>query len=387
MKIFVSISAVVLSSILVGAAPVEKKVALDKYEGLKYSENDIPTFNSNAAVPKNIIFIIGDGMGVGAHNAASIYCFGETNKLYMHQLPVNAMVKTRSLNNTVTDSAASGTAMATGNKVNNGNIGGCSKKDAPFVPLKSIATFAKDQGKAIAIVTSDSSVGATPAAFYAHRASRHDFNGIMEDQLASDFEIVLGNKSTYQWLRSTDNAEKVARVNDTHVIVDGIDAFKTAPADKKVLVNLDNDFLNKETSVAEFMMASIERVEKDPDGFFMMVECCYPDKGGHSNDPSKSVLGTIHIDYAIKAAVEYAAKNGNTLVVVTADHETGGITNVSRDEQNLIITYTTGHHTAADVPLYAFGPGAEKFAGNIDNTEIPAKMADFWNIKLEKLEE
>ncbi|MBQ8569960.1 MAG: alkaline phosphatase [Kiritimatiellae bacterium] len=382
-------STLLLSSLCVFAfgASVEKKVALDKYEGLKYSSDEIPTNKSNAAIPKNIIFIIGDGMGCGAYDAASVYCFGETNKLYMQQLPVSSLVKTRSRNNTVTDSAASGTAMSTGNKVNNGNIGGCSQKNAPFIPLKSIASFAQEQGKAIAIVTSDSSVGATPAAFYAHNPSRHDFAGIIMDQLSCGFEVVIGNKATYQWLRSTDNAEKVAKVKDSHVIVDGIDAIKAAPVDKKVIANLDNDFLNKETSVAEFMMASIERVEKDPDGFFMMVECCYPDKGGHSNDASKTVLGTIHIDYAIKAAVEYAAKNGDTLVVVTADHETGGITNVTRNETDLIVTYTTGSHTSADVPLYAFGPGADKFAGNIDNTEIPIKMADFWNIKLEKLEE
>jgi alkaline phosphatase len=368
------------------AAPNEKKLSLGKYDGLKYTNADVPASSANAT-PKNIIFLIGDGMGKGAYDATSVYVHGEKGKLYMDQLPVKGEIKTRSKNSGVTDSAAAGTAMSTGNKVNNGNIGCLSGKEGSFTPLKSVAAFAQEKGKAIAIITSDSAVGATPAAFFGHRKSRHDFVGLVEDLMSANFDIVIGNQSTLPWFRSSDNADKVAKISATHLITDGIDELKAAPADKKVIAHLSGDFLNKETSVAEFMMASIERVEKDTDGFFMMVECCYPDKGGHGNDPSKTVLGTIHMDYAVKAAVDYAAKNGDTLVLVTADHETGGIVNVARDENELTVTYTTGSHTAANVPVYVFGVGAESFAGELDNTDLPKKMAAFWGIELEKLEE
>lgn len=381
-------SIVVLASLcaLAISAPTEKKLDLEKFDGLKYSAEGIPA-SSNAAIPKNIILLIGDGMGVGAYDATSIYVHGEKDKLYMQQLPVKGMLKTRSRDNSVTDSAAAGTAMATGNKVNNGNIGGLvNKADNTFTPVKSNAELAKKLGKGIAIITSDSMVGATPAAFFGHRKSRHDFVGLVEDLMSSDFDIIIGNQNTLPWFRSVDNADKIEKISTTHLITDGIDELKAAPADKKVIAHLPTSFLDKETSVAEFMMASIERVEKNPNGFFMMVECCYPDKGGHGNDPKKTVLGTIHMDYAVKAAVEYAAKNGDTLVVVTADHETGSISASSRDDKELSITYNTGWHSASDVPLFAFGPGSEKFAGEVDNTVLAQTMAAFMGVELDKLD-
>lgn len=381
-------STVVLASLcaLAIGAPTEKKLALEKYEGLKYSSTEIPA-SPAATTPKNIILLIGDGMGVGAYDATSVYVHGEKGKLYMEQLPVKGMLKTRSLDNSVTDSAAAGTAMATGNKVNNGNIGGLlNKQDQSFTPLKSYAELGKAKGKAIAIITSDRMTGATPAAFFGHRASRHDSGGLLEDLMVSNFDVVLGHDNTLSWFRNADNAAKTAKIANTHVVTANIDELKAAPADKNVIAHLPGSFLDKETSVAEFMNASIARVEKNPNGFFMMVECCYPDKGGHANDPAKTVLGTIHMDYAVKAAVEFAAKNGDTLVIVTADHETGSISASSRDDKELSITYNTGWHSADNVPIYAYGPAAEKFAGEVDNTELAQRIAALMGVELDKLD-
>lgn len=387
MKKLSSIVVLVFLCVLAIGAPVEKKLALEKYEGLKYSSAQIPS-SPTTSTPKNIILLIGDGMGVGAYDATSLYVHGEKGKLYMEQLPVKGMLKTRSLNNSVTDSAAAGTAMATGNKVNNGNIGGLqSNKDNTFTSYLSYATIANKMGKGIAIITTDSIVGATPAAFYGHRASRHDFVGLVDDLMTSNFDIVLGGSNTLPWFRSTDNATKIEKIAQTHVITANMDELRAAPADKKVIAHLPGSFLDKETSVAEFTEASIERVGKNPNGFFMMVECCYPDKGGHGNDPAKTILGTIHMDYAVKTAVEYSAKNGDTLVIVTADHETGGISKSFIEENQLSIVYTTGSHSAADVPIFAYGPGAEKFSGEIDNTELAQRIAALWAIELDKPKE
>ncbi|MBO7299639.1 MAG: alkaline phosphatase [Kiritimatiellae bacterium] len=383
------ISTVVLTSFCAFAfAANDKKIELGKYEGLKYSANDVPAAVEAGAKPKNIILLIGDGMGSGAFNATSLYIHGENGKLFMEQLPVKGMLKTRSLNSGVTDSAAAATAMATGNKVNNGNIGGRtvkSEEGTNFVPLKSYATLSNEKGKAIAIITSDSIAGATPSAFFAHKPSRHDFGGILTDLMDCKFDVVLGGNNTLKWLCNKDNAAVVAKIADTHVITEGMSEFEAAPADKKVIAHLDSKFLDKETSVAEFMNASIARVEKNPNGFFMMVECCYPDKGGHGNDPSKTVLGTIHMDIAVKAAVDFANKNKDTLVIVTADHETGSISASSRDDKEMTITYNSGSHSAANVPVYAFGPGAELFAGEIDNTVLAKNIASLLGVELEIL--
>jgi alkaline phosphatase len=111
------------------------------------------------------------------------------------------------------------------------------------------------------------------------------------------------------------------------------------------------------------------------------ASCTITDAGGHNNDPELTIRGTLQIDWAVKSAVEFAHKRGDTLVLVTADHETGGLT-AEMENGKLVFNYATTSHTDIPVRLFAYGPGAERFAGTIDNTDVARKIAELWSLTL-----
>ena len=148
--------------------------------------------------------------------------------------------------------------------------------------------------------------------------------------------------------------------------------FQNAPPDKPILGFLSLKSIGAtESCLSELLESTISRFEKNPKGFFVMLEGDMPDGAGHSNNPTQTILGTLQTDWAVRSAVEYARTHSDTLVIVTADHETGGLNvNMSHGTQQMTILYTTVNHTASPVVVYAFGPGAHRFSGVIDNTDI-----------------
>jgi len=343
---------------------------------------------TNAAAPRNIILIIGDGMGPGALKLTSLYQHKAEGRLVMEQFPVATLCGTASESPDATDSAAAATAMACGAKTANGILGMTSRTNR----LVSFAEAARQSGRAVGLVTSDALTGATPSGFYAHVTRRGASQEVADFAAASGFDILIGNSSAKAWFapkaaggqrtdaRNVTNEMAVAG----YTVVENAEAFAQVPQNRRVLGFMDKPTLEPETCLGRLMETSLARLARNDKGFFMMMECTITDYGGHGNNPELTVRGTLQVDWAVKRAVEFARERGDTLVLVTADHETGGLNcAMSRtDPRRLVIHYATTSHTAAPVPFFAFGPGAQLFSGVIDNTDIAKTVAHLWRLAL-----
>lgn len=332
--------------------------------------------------PRNIILVIGDGMGQGAYDLTSLWAHGDTRRLVMQQLPVAGLCETYSMNSAVTDSAASGTAFACGQKVNNGAIA----MTPSGKKLKSVAKSARELGKSVAIITSDPLSGATPAVFFAVQPARGMAPEIVADAAACDFEVLIGNAGTRGLFTQNGAGENQRNLQKEmeakgYAFIETPEDFAAVPEARKVLGQVESKvFTTDDVALSKLAKTAIERLAKDPDGFFMMIESTYPDHGGHGNDPNVSVMGTIHADWVVKVAVEYAAEHGDTLVICTADHETGSLMAAQSTAPGSapVIFYGGTSHSGVPVPIYAFGPSAELFGGLINNIDIPRNIAKLW---------
>jgi alkaline phosphatase len=344
---------------------------------------------TNAPAPKNIILIIGDGMGQGALKLTSLYQHKAEGRLLMEQLPVAVLCTTYSASADVTDSAAASTAFACGTKTDNSFLGITSDKKR----LTSCAEAAHRQGRAVGLITSDAITGATPAGFYAHEASRGSYQGVASDAAASGFEVLIGNDNGRAWFQPKNRGGQRTDTRNVldemtgggYAVVSNTDAFAQAPQNKRVLGFMDTQtVLGTEPILGQLTDVAMARLSKNDKGFFLMVECTITDGGGHGNKPDLTVLGTTQVDWAVRSAVEFARARGDTLVMVTADHETGGLTSAMSHThpERLLINYTTTSHTGAPVAFFAFGPGAHLFSGVIDNTDIANTVCRLWQIAL-----
>jgi alkaline phosphatase len=352
---------------------------------------DKPLLHAPAdAVPKNIILIIGDGMGQGALKLTSLHQHKAEGRLLMQQLPVSGFCTTRSASSEVTDSAAAATAMATGCKTANTFLGITPDKQQQ---LTSFAEVVQRGGRAVGLITSDSITGATPAGFYAHEASRGSYQGVAGHAAASGFDVLIGNNNGKAWFmpkaasgQRTDTRDVLSEMTSGgYALVSNNADFVQAPHDKKILGFMDTKtVLGKEQILGQLAETALKRLAKNDKGFFLMVECTITDAGGHSNTPDVTVLGTTQVDWAVRSAVEFARSRGDTLVLVTADHETGGLTCSITNTPlgKLVINYSTTSHTSAPVRLFAYGPGSHLFKDTIDNTDIAKNICRFWQLTL-----
>ncbi len=372
----------------VALASIRPNVMLTKtYEAPAPFETPLPKA-TDARPPKNIILIIGDGMGAGAQKLTSLYQHKAESRLVMQQLPVSGRCVTRAANAEVTDSAASGTAIATGYKTNNGMVG----MDPDQRRLVSVMEQAHREGRAAGIITSDAICGATPSSFYAHVPRRGDASDISLMASACGYGILIGNHNSAPWFLAkdagglrVDNRNLVEEMGKAgYVLAENPEAFARAPAEKRVIGFMACGTLDDERCLAELLGTAVNRLSRNASGFMLMLECTITDAGGHSNNPEMTVRGTLQVDWAVKRAVEFALKNGETLVLVTADHETGGLecAPCAKVPGQVDIRYTTTNHTAALVPLYAFGPGSALFGKTMDNTGIAKNIAQLWRLSM-----
>ncbi len=363
---------------------IKKRLALDKtYSAPVLAAPLVATFAQTA--PKNIILLIGDGMGAGAIQLTSLYQHKAEGRLVMEQLPVAGYCHTVSLGSNVTDSAASATAISTGYKTKNGCLG----VDPDKRRLTTFAELAQQQGRAVGIVTSDAITGATPSGFYAHVSSRSYYSEVATFAAACGFEILIGNANGKAWFAPKDKGGKREDTRDVlseieaagYTVIETHEAFEQAPDDRRVLGFMGKGTQDNETCLARLADAALHRLSRNDNGFFLMVECTITDAGGHSNNPEQTVRGSLQVDWAVLSAVEYARKHGDTLVLVTADHETGGLTS-SLAGGILAMDYATTSHTDMPVRIFAYGPGEERFGGTIDNTDIAKIVASLWSLTL-----
>jgi len=330
--------------------------------------------------PKNVILIIGDGMGQGAARLASYYQYGRGDGTYFQQLPVVGLCSTFSASAPVTDSAASATAFATGTKTSNGVLGlrvdgQHTRENAPV--LTSVAARAHAKGRGVAILSSDPLFGATPAAYYAHVTARNEAGKICEQASECGYDVLVGAHWTEQWLlpegkggKRQDGRDLIAEMTKNGYVQARTSAeIAAAPRAAKVLGTLA---FKDEESIGEAMKAVFGRLGKRSEGFFMMAECADTDHACHENNSSHTVKSVAMVEFMAKAAIDFARGRGDTLVVVTADHDTGHPTVIrgTGPKGRLVIQWSEAGHTKFPVPVHAYGPGAELFEGLIDNTDI-----------------
>lgn len=372
----------------VSLKPIRPNLKLDKqYAAPPPFEKPLRDDLSDAR-PKNIILIIGDGMGEGAQKLTSLYQHKAGGRLAMQQLPVTGFCTTFSASSEVTDSAAASTAIACGHKTCNGMLGLTPQTNT----VVSVAALARESGRAVGIFTSDALTGATPSGFYAHVTRRGAYQDIAGFAAACGYDLLIGNASARAWFtpaasggQRTDTRNVLNEMAAAgYAVVTNAAEFAAAPADRRVLGFLDKPSLEPATALGTLMDAALPRLARHDKGFFMMMECTITDGGGHGNNPELTVRGTLQVDWAVRRAVAFAQSRGDTLVLVTADHETGGLfCSLSRAvPDRLTICYTTTSHTGAPVPMHAFGPGSKYFQGMTDNTDIAKTVAFLWGMRL-----
>lgn len=322
--------------------------------------------------PKNVIFLIGDGMGV-SHIHAGLTA--NKGKLFLENFKHIGFINTSSADKYVTDSAAGGTALSTGKKTTNGAIG----VDVNKQPIKTILEDAEDKGLATGLVSTSSITHATPASFIAHQESRNMYEEIAADFLKTDIDVFIGGGYKHFTERKDGRnlveelKQKGYRVEQDMNTIKNVKEGKLAgltASEHNGRLNERGDMLPVATNTA------INILSNNKKGFFLMVEGSQIDWGGHAGSTIYIVEEMLDFDRTVGKALEFAANNKETLVIVTADHETGGMAIVDGNYETGMVKgeFPTGSHTGVMIPVFAYGPGAEQFTGIMDNTDIPNRI-------------
>ncbi len=330
--------------------------------------------------PKNIILLIGDGMGLAQIYAGMV---ANGDALNIERFKHIGFHKSYSSDNIITDSAAGATAFSCGEKTYNGAIA----VGPDSLPRETILESAEKKGLSTALVVTCSVTHATPAAFIAHQPSRALDENIAADFLKTDIDVFIGGGRKFFETRAdgknllNELKAKGYEVDTTKTEILASNSSKLAglyaATQPDSVTGVRGDILHKATQKA------IDIVSKNSQGFFMMAEGSQIDWGGHANKQTYIIQEMLDFDKAIGKALDFAEKDGNTLVIVTADHETGGfaIMGGSIKDRKVESAFTTKHHTGVMIPVFAYGPGAEEFGGIYQNTDIYHKMMSLLGLK------
>ncbi|MFV2074067.1 MAG: alkaline phosphatase [Thermoanaerobaculales bacterium] len=346
------------------------------------------------ARPRNVILFIGDGLGVGHISTASALLHGPAGALAMEGTPFIGLMRTWATNNLVPDSAAAGTAMATGFKTRKKAVGVL----ADGRVVRNLFEAARAHGLATGVVTTSGLADATPACFTSHVASRDDYGEILQQTLDSGTEVLIGgdwarkSKARQQprYLDLVARAEELGSARGFTVIRDP-DNLESVTGPLLALFPVRGGSANDYGPPLELSTRhALRLLGEAPQGFVLMIESEVTDESAHDNDIATVMDGVRELDRAVALALELSAARGDTLVLVTADHGTGGltVTDGRYERGRATIRWVSDYHTAEWVPLFAFGPGAEAFTGVFDNTELAPRIARLLDLEpLPKLAE
>jgi len=332
---------------------------------------------------KNVIFMIGDGTGIAQLYSGQLQEVGSDGYLHAQRLPITGIIKTHAEDNLITDSASSATAYSCGIKTNNGVIA----QDSDGNECVTLMELAQQAGMKTGLVATSGVTHATPASFATHIDSRNKYSEIAEQMVESEVDVILGGGLEY--FIPSDSAGS-NREDQLNVLSSLRDQGYSVVLDRQAMIEEDSEQIfglfspsgmpseNRVPSLAEMTNKAVESLSSNENGFFLMVEGSQIDWGGHANETPYVVREVKDFDDAIGVVLTFAQENPGTLVIITADHETGGMTinGVNRENTMVDIAWTSTGHTGTPIPLMAYGPHAVEFSGWWDNTDIGKKVAD-----------
>lgn len=332
---------------------------------------------------RGVVLIIGDGMGISHLFAGRAALSHPAERLFLERLPVTGWLTTFAHASLYTDSAAAGTAMATG------------AKTAPFLlaispegrSLTTVAEAAHTAGFATGLITDTDVLDATPAAFVAH-ARRRDYPAVAAQTAAAGLTLLAGSNTLSRTRGADDDSFERGLQDHGMQVVHDFDHWQRALRSGKRVAGLFPEGsiadLERPPLLAALARSALERLLAEPGGFFLMVETEEVDTAAHRHDLSRVIGGVRALDAVTRMVVERTGERGDVLVIVTADHETGGLGLVGGTEGAPIrVRWATHSHTAEPVPLFAIGPGAEHLSGMHDNTEIARVIARALDLDLD----
>ena len=350
----------------------------------------------------NIILMIGDGMGLTQITSGM---YSNNNSTALENFQYVGLSKTHSYDNLVTDSAAAGTAMSSGEKTQNKVLG----LDHKGNPIESILSICQDRGYSTALVATSNILHATPAAFFANIDYRYNYEAIGIQMTKSGVNYFVGGGEKYFNSRedkrnlinemTEDGYEFVYNISDFEKNKSNYLGFFTAKDEPYYFYKGANysyreydeddynedepleDFTGRESYLARSTKATLGKLDEMGKPFFIMIEGSQIDWGGHDNDQKYMVSQFLEFNDAIEVVLEFAKKDKNTIVVVTADHETGGaaIVRGKLSDSTIKNRFATTNHTASMVPVFSYGPKAHLFKGIYENTEIFNKLLSILN--------
>ncbi len=319
--------------------------------------------------PRNVIFLIADGMGPVHERAASLYLHGEPGRLRMHQAPVSGMMTTHAADAEITDSAASATAFATGQKANYEAV---SVHPETGLPLRTVLEDYQEAGYATGLVTTSRISHATPAAFFAHVPSRYDERLIVDQLLERKPTLIFGGGTRGLTQRRLTAAGYTTTETEAEMRRLGADESPWAMIYGRGHVPYVSDGLGAAPELSEMTEVALRLLENSEPGFFLMIEGARIDHASHNNDLIRMLPEMAGFDDALGVVLEWAENREDTLVFLTADHECGGLEIVAEAPRRQLseVTWSTTGHTAVPVNFYAWGPFADRASAIRDNVDV-----------------
>ena len=344
---------------------------------------------------KNVILMIGDGMSL-MHIQAAWTC--NRGHLWLENAQYTGLSKTPATNRLITDSGSGGTSLATGYKTCYHAVG----VDEDGNKLKSLVDYAKEAGKSAGVAVTCRLWDATPCDFLSHNIDRDNEQELIAEMANSPVDYVFGGgakfftnrkdgrnifkeleKKGYKVITSKTDLKTILKDNESYKKCVSSTADNSNCKVYCVPFEVDTPLPDERGDLlARASIAGMNLLNQNKNGFFMMIEGSQLDDYGHFNQLDMLMKETLDFDQTFGRVIKWAAQDGETLVVVTADHETGGMTVLDGDykEGRVEVNFSTKNHSGTMVPVYAFGPGSENFSGFMDNTDICWKIKALMNM-------
>ncbi len=339
-------------------------------------------FAADAEV-RNVILLMADGLGLAHVVLARSELVGLNGRLAFERMPISGWFTTHEAGSLITDSAATATALFTGHKTDMGRL----STSPDGQPLRAVTEAARDAGMAVGAVTDTYLWDATPAAFLAHAETRKDTLGITGGMARSEAEILVGELSSKVTAESDDGRAVLQGFEDRgYAVARTWDELRAVEPERRVAALLDPGTIpdpERPPGLPQLAELALARLADAPGGFFLLVEVEETDTAAHYQEVQRFVAGMKAIDEVATLALDFARRDRSTLVILTADHETGGLSLLSGDHgEPLGLRWTTGSHSGGPVPLYAYGPGARRFSAIRDNSEFAGILAELLNLQM-----